>query len=122
MYQHKGIAIIEKILNKDFENICYLLVNNKLSIHFEGDKTKSILSASKWRAKNIRKLNIRYKEIYIKQQVRLTYLGCILDESMSGEPMTLKDVNKIKGKLKFLYNKNKLLTPELRRMLFNALI
>ena len=45
-----------------------------------------------------------------------------LDESMSGEPMALKVVNKINGKLKFLYRKNKILTPELRRMLCNALI
>ena len=41
---------------------------------------------------------------------------------MSGEPMALKVVNKINGKLKLLYRKNKFLTPELRRMLCNALI
>ena len=41
---------------------------------------------------------------------------------MSGDPMALKVVNKINGKLKFLYRKNKFLTPELRRMLCNALI
>ena len=62
MYQHKDIAIIEKILNEDFENICDWFVDNKLSIHFGDDKTKSILFASKRRAKNIRKLNIRYKK------------------------------------------------------------
>ena len=41
---------------------------------------------------------------------------------MSGEPMALKVENKINGKLKFLYRKNKFLTPELRRMLCNAFI
>ena len=41
---------------------------------------------------------------------------------MSGEPIALKVVSKISGKLKFLYRKNKFLTPELRRMLCNALI
>ena len=50
----------------------------------------------------------------------MTYLG--LNESMSGEPMALKVVNKINVKLKFLYWKNKFLTPELCRMLCNALI
>ena len=40
---------------------------------------------------------------------------------MSGEPMASKVVIK-NGKLRFLYRKNKLLTPELRRMLYNALI
>ena len=41
---------------------------------------------------------------------------------MSGEPKALKVVNKISGKLIFLYRKNKFLTPELHRMLCNALI
>ena len=93
MYQHKDIAIIEKILNEDFENICDWFVDNKLSINFGDDKTKSILFASTRRAKYIRKLNIRYKEINIKQQAQVTYLGCVLDNSISGEPMTLKVVN-----------------------------
>ena len=46
----------------------------------------------------------------------------VLVESMSGEPKTLKVANKMNGKLKFLSRKNKFLTPELRRMLCNALI
>ena len=41
---------------------------------------------------------------------------------MSGEPMGLKVINKINGKLKFLYWKNSFFTPGLRRMLCNALI
>ena len=43
LYQHKEVDEIEKHLNKDFENICDWLVDNKLSIHFGEDKTKSIL-------------------------------------------------------------------------------
>ena len=42
MYQHKDIAIIKKILNEDFENICDWFVDNKFSIHFRDDYTKSI--------------------------------------------------------------------------------
>ena len=41
---------------------------------------------------------------------------------MSGESMTLKVVNKINSRLKFLHRKNKFLTPALRRLLCNALI
>ena len=88
MRQHKDIAIIEiKKLNEDFENICDWFVDNKLSIHFGDDKTKSILFTSKRRSKNICNLNIRCKEINIKLQAQVTYLGCVLDESMSGEPI-----------------------------------
>ena len=90
---------IEKRLNDYFENVCDWFVDNKLlSIHFGDDKTKSILFASKRRAKNIRQLNIKYKDINIKQHSEVTYLGCVLDETMSGEPMALKVINKINGK------------------------
>ena len=45
-----------------------------------------------------------------------------MDETMSGEPMALKVMNKINGKLKFSYRKNSFLTPGRRRMLCHALI
>ena len=41
---------------------------------------------------------------------------------MSGEPMALKVINKINSKLKFLYRKNRFLSPELPRMLCTVLI
>ena len=113
---------LKKYLMKTLKIYVDWFVDNKLSIHFGDDKTKSILFASKRRPKNICKLNIRHKEINIKQQAQATYLGCVLDESISGETMTLKIINKIKGKLKLLYKKNKFLTSELRRMLCSTLI
>ena len=85
--QHKDINEIEKQLNKDFESICDWYVNNKLSIHFGDDKTKSILFAIKFKIKKVRKLNIKYVDIQIKQHSKSKYLGCMLDETMSGETM-----------------------------------
>ena len=114
LYQHKDVVQIEKRLNEDFENLCDWFVDNKLSIHFGEDKTKSILFASKQRAKNIHQLDIKYKDKY-----KITFgsnISWVLDETMSGEPMALKVINKINGKLKFLYRKNRFLSPELRRM------
>ena len=93
-----------------------------ISIHFGVDKTKSALFASKHKIKSARKLNVKYKNIKIKQHSQVTYLGCVLDETLCGEPMTLKALNKINGKLKFLYRKNKFLTATLCRMLCNAII
>ena len=49
-----------------------------MSIQFGEDKTRSNVFASKRRAKNIRQLNIKYKNIYIKQHSEVTYLGCVL--------------------------------------------
>ena len=120
--QHKDINKIEKQLNKDFENICDWFVDNKLSIHFGDDKTKSILFATKFKIKKVRKLNIKYGDIQIKQHSKVKYLGCMLDETMSGETMLLSVINKVNNKLKFPYQKNRFLTLILRRLLCNALI
>ena len=94
LYQHKEVDEIEKQLNKEFQNVCDWFVDSKLNIHFDKDKTKSILFANKRRSKNVLQLNIRYNHINIKQHSQVTYLGCVLDETMSGEPMTLKVINK----------------------------
>ena len=65
--QHKDeINEIEKQLHKDFESICDWFDDNKLSIHFADDKTKSILFATKFKLKKVRKLNIEYGDIQIK--------------------------------------------------------
>ena len=103
LYQHKEV---DELVDEWF-------VDNKLGIHSGEDKTKSIRFASKRRSKNVSQLNIRYNHINIKQSSQVTYLGCVLDETMSGEPMALKFINKINGKLTFLYRKNRYLTKDL---------
>ena len=122
MFQHKEVEEIERVLNNDFENICDWFVDNKLSIHVSEDKTKSILFACQRKIRTIKNLNIKYQDIEIKQHSQVTYLGCIMDETMSGEPLALKVINKISAKLKFLYQKISFLTPGLRRILCYALI
>ena len=72
---------MKKILNGD-SKICGWFVDNKLSIRFGDNKTKSILFASKRRAKNIGKLNVKIKRNKYKQQAQVKYLGCALEESM----------------------------------------
>ena len=46
-FQHGDINEIEIQLSKNFSLICEWFVDNKLSIHFGEDKTKSILFSSK---------------------------------------------------------------------------
>ena len=82
--QHNNINEIEKQLHKDFESICDWFVENKLSIHFGDGKIKSILFATKFTIRKVRKLNIKYGDIQIKQHPKVKYLGCILDKTMSG--------------------------------------
>ena len=97
IFQAKDVIEIEKQFNRDFTNICEWFVDNRLSIHFGEEKTKSILFASKHKIK-VPKLKIKYKNIQIKQHSKVTYLGCILDETVSGESMALKVINKINSR------------------------
>ena len=122
IYQHKDVNEIEKMLNKNFSDLCDWFLDNKLSIHFGDDKTKCILFASKNKVKNAAPLNINYNGIVIEQHSKVNYLGCILDESLSGESMGLHVLKKLNSKLKFLYRKSNFLSPFLRRLLCNALI
>ena len=65
-------------------------MENKLSIHFGDDKTKSIVFGSKRRLKKLDTLDIRRGEIKITQQNKVTYLGFILDDDISGESMAYR--------------------------------
>ena len=50
------------------------------------------------------------------------YLGCLLDENMSGEAMAKMVLKKVNGKKKFLYRQSRYLSYPLKRMLCNTLI
>ena len=80
--RHKDINKIKNQLSEDFYNRCDWFVDNKLSIHFDEDRTKSILFASELKRKNIKKLHIKYADIQIKQHSKDKYLGCLLDETV----------------------------------------
>ena len=95
VFQHKDINKMNEQLNKDFHNICLWFIDNKLSIHFGEDKTKYILFASKQKMKRAGKLEISFSNIEVKQYSSLTYSGCILDNTLSGEAMATKTIKKL---------------------------
>ena len=118
-YQHKDVAEIENVLNKESAHVCEWFADNKLSLHFGEDKTKCILFSKK---KNLLGLNITYKNNRIKQFNIVEYLGCYLDANLSGESMAMKSLKKINAKLQLLYRQNEFRNPKLRRLLCNSLI
>ena len=64
-----------------------------------------------------------YKDREIKQYKHVNSLGCMFDESVLGEIMALRVIEKINSRrLKFLYRKNRYLDVPLCRLLCNALI
>merc|ERR1712059_73760 len=96
-FTDKNIKTIENNLNKNFNSLCDWFVENKLSIHFGEDKTKTIVFGSKRRLKTLDKLDIKRNGIKISQHNKITYLGCILDDNLSGESMASKVLNKVGG-------------------------
>ena len=89
-------------------------MDNKLSIHFGEDKKKSIPFSPLNKCKKLRKLNILYGSLKIKQYSEVTYLGSILDESFSGESMALNVVSKTNTRLKFLYLKKQIFVTSIK--------
>ena len=72
--------------------------------------------------KNSKPLNIQYNDIKTKQYSKVTYLGCILDETFSEESMTIHVINNINSRLKFLYRQNRFLNVLLLRLQYNAMV
>ena len=122
IYTGKDIKMIEEQLNTDLSSLCDWFIDNKLGVHFGEEKTKSILFGNKRQLKSQGDLVHGYGNIEIKQYSKVTYLGCILDNDLSGESMATKILSLVNSRLKFLYRKQKLLTLSLLRLLCNALI
>ena len=97
-------------------------VDNKLSVYFDEGKTKSILFSPKHRSKSIEQIDISYRDVKIKQYPKITYLGCVLDNCLTGEPIAMQVCTKVTSKLKFSYRKNRFPSKDLRELLCNALI
>ena len=76
-------------------SLCEWFIDNKLSIHLGQDKTKYILF--KKGKKQFLTLNITRNENKINYSV-LEYLGCLLDENMSGESMAKRALKKLMEK------------------------
>ena len=115
--QHKDVEKIERNLNENFSAVLDWFVDNKPSTYLGEDKTKCILFGTNDRRNKIISLDIKYGGIHTKQYYTVTYLGCLLDEILSGESMALNVINKINSRLRFLYRENRCLSPPHHRLL-----
>ena len=87
----KTLEKLKMFLNKEFSSLCQWFINNKLSIHFGEDKTKSILFS---KTRCLKEINISFAGYSIKQHKTVEYLGCQLDSKLSGEQMASKVLKK----------------------------
>ena len=85
----QDIDKIDTLLNNDFISIWDWFVYNNLTIDVVEYKTKSIIFGSTRKLKSLRELDIRRGDIKIKQHSEVTYLGCILESTLSGESMAI---------------------------------
>ena len=67
VFQYKNVTEIEKQPLRDFSSLCDWFVDNKLSVHFGQEKTKSILFGTKHKLRNAKTLNIVCNGTAIKQ-------------------------------------------------------
>ena len=102
IFQQKHIPEIKTVLNKNFTMLCDWFVDNKLSIHFGEDKTKSILFGNKHEIKNSKALDVQYNDIKTKKHSKVTYLGCILEKTFARESIAIQVISKINSRLRFL--------------------
>ena len=108
----KDIKTIEDQLSKDFNSLCKWFIDNKLSIHFGEEKTKSILFSIIKRLNNSRNLDIRYNDIEIKQHSKVINLPGMHPRQQSvWQAMATKVLGTINRIIKFLYSKQKSYAP-----------
>ena len=79
------------VLNKEFSSLWQWFIDNKLSIHFIKDKTKSILFS---KAKGLREINIPFMGDSIKQHETVDYLGGQLDSKIIGKAIKIPVIRK----------------------------
>ena len=82
---------IGNVLNKEISSLWQWFVDNKVSIHFIKDKTKSILFS---KAKGLREIIIPFMGNSIKQHETVDYLGRQLDSKIIGKAIKIPVMRK----------------------------
>ena len=96
----RNLKDIEKQPSRELSCISGWLVDNKLSLHL--GKTESILFGQNRKIKN-KSLSGVCNDTKISSSSTVKYLGAELDQSLDGEEMARKVVNKVYARIKFLY-------------------
>ena len=101
-------------------NGCVKTAIYRLSLHL--GKTQSILFGSKKRISKCDELNVTCDGSAIGSESVVTYLGVILNQTLSGASTARTIITKSTNKLKFLYRNDRSLDRKSKTMLTSALI
>ncbi len=95
-------------------------LDNRLSLH--AGKTETILFASKMKLRKDDTLSIKINDMVIEVKKVVNYLGCLIDNKLTGDFMARKVFSKVCGKIRFLARQAKFLDAHSLRLLAGALI
>ena len=116
----KDVLEIERILSVELGAVSKWLCENRLSLHL--GKTQSILFGSKKRISKCSELHVTCNGSVIGSESEVTYLGAILDHTLSGASTARSIITKSTNKLKILYRNVRSLDSKSKAMLTSALI
>ena len=74
-YQHEDVKKFKNVLNKEFLSLCQWFIDNKMSIHFGDEKTRSTLPS---KTSGLREINVSFPAHSIRQHEKVEYLDCKL--------------------------------------------
>ena len=120
LYSHKDPKAISEKLCFELEMCSKWLIDNKLSLPI--GKTECILFGSKRKLRKIGDFSIECNGHTIKAQRSVKYLGLSLNYQLTWEAIVNSIVQKINGRLKFLYRQCSFLEEKLRKSICSALI
>ena len=116
----KDVSEVERTLSMELGAVSEWLCENRLSLHL--GKTQSILFGSKKRLTICSELHITCDGCVIGSECEVTYLGTILDQTLSGTSTARAIITKSTNKLKFLYRNARSLDRRTKTLLTSALI
>ena len=116
----KDVLEMERILSVELRAVNEWLCENRLSLHL--GKTQSILFGSNKRISKCSELHVTCNGSVIGSESEVTYLGAILDQTLSGASTARSIITKSTNKLKFLYRNARSLDSKSKAVLTSALI
>ena len=101
LYSNNDSRVIFDKLGLELKMCRKWLVDNKLLLHM--GKTECIVFGSKQKLRKINYFSFEYNGHTIKAQHSVKYLGLTLDDQLTGEAFVNSTVQKLNGRLQFLY-------------------
>lgn len=117
---HRDKEMVEKTMSLQLEEISKWFLDNKLFLHL--GKTEAILFASKMKLNKQGSFVVKSNDMILESKSVVQYLGCFIDNKLTGDYMASKMIAKICGKVKFLARQANLLDTYSLRLLANALV